>query len=98
MCVAKSDPEKVAAQVEGMQQELKNLQLALGELVDALITEAKPDFAEIKKLQSLKKKALSEGETEALREASELAKPKKVKSKRRKSSKTGKQEEVSLDK
>jgi hypothetical protein len=77
MCVAKSDPEKVAAQVEGMQQELKNLQLALGELVDALVTEAKPDFAEIKKLQSLKKKALNEGETEALREASEPTKPKK---------------------
>jgi hypothetical protein len=84
--VAKSDPEKVAAQMEGMQQEIKNLQLALGELVDALITEAKPDFSEIKKLQTLKKKALTLGE-EAVEEAPKPVKATKAKAKRRKTAK-----------
>jgi hypothetical protein len=58
---ARVDPAKVAAEVESMQQELKALQEALGELVDAMITEGKPEFGEIKKLKTLKQKALDEG-------------------------------------
>ncbi len=60
------DPAKVAAEVESMQTELRNLQLALGQLVDALIAEGKPDFGEIKKLQSLKKQALGGVEAAAM--------------------------------
>jgi hypothetical protein len=55
----KPDPNKVTAEVEGIQQEIKNLEKALGELVDALITEEKPGPKEIKKLKNLKKQALS---------------------------------------
>jgi hypothetical protein len=54
---AKADPQKVAAEIKGMQQELKNLQNALVDLVNAMITEEKPGPKEIKKLESLKKKA-----------------------------------------
>jgi hypothetical protein len=75
---AKTDPAKVAAEVESMQEELKNLQVALGQLVDALIAEGKPDFEEIKKLQGLKKKALS-SKADTPREAAE---PRKAKPKR----------------
>jgi len=55
----KPDPEKVEAEVEGIQQEIKNLEKALGELVDALIAEEKPGPKEIRKLKTLKKQALS---------------------------------------
>ena len=56
---AKADPEKVAAEIEGMQQELRNLNKALADLVDAMITEEKPGPKGIKKLETLKKKAQS---------------------------------------
>lgn len=58
--LSKPEPEKVEAEVRGMQQELRSLQEALGELVDALITEVKPEPKEIKKLKTLKKKVLDE--------------------------------------
>ncbi|MCW4010633.1 MAG: hypothetical protein NWF05_08440 [Candidatus Bathyarchaeota archaeon] len=83
----KPNQDKVEAEIRGMQQELRNLQEALGELVDAMITEAKPDFAEIKKLQTLKKKALSSDE--AIENAIKTVKPKiaKTKAKPRKTKK-----------
>jgi hypothetical protein len=56
---AKADPQRVAAEIKGMQQELRNLQNALVDLVDAMITEEKPGPKEIKKLETLKKKAQS---------------------------------------
>jgi hypothetical protein len=56
---AKADPEKVAAEIKGMQRELRNLQNALADLVAAMITEEKPGLKEIKKLETLKKKAQS---------------------------------------
>jgi hypothetical protein len=59
----KLDPDKVAAEIQSMQQELKNLQNALAELLDAMITEEKPGPKKIKKLNSLKKRALTEQET-----------------------------------
>jgi hypothetical protein len=55
----KPDPEKATAEVKGIQQEIKNLEKALGELVDALIAEEKPGPKEIRKLKTLKKQALS---------------------------------------
>jgi hypothetical protein len=58
---AKVDPAKVAAEIESMQQELKALQEALGQLVDALITEEKPGLKKIKELETLKKQALEGG-------------------------------------
>ena len=58
---AKADPTKVASEVESMQQDLKALQEALGQLVDAMITQEKPGLKEIKKLKTLKKKALDSG-------------------------------------
>ena len=75
--MAKPDQDKVTAEIRGMQQELKNLQEALGKLVDAMITEAKPDFAEIKRLQTLKKKTLN-AEEQVPKKA---ARPKKLKAK-----------------
>jgi hypothetical protein len=81
--VPKQKSNKVAAEVEGMQQELKNLQEALGELVDALITEAKPDFTEIKKLQTLKKSIACESEP-----VMEIIKTSKAKSKEPKKGKS----------
>ena len=54
---AKAEQDKIAAQVQSMQQELKDLQEALGQLVEAMITQEKPGLKEIKKLQTLKKKA-----------------------------------------
>jgi hypothetical protein len=54
----KPDPEKVASEIEGIQQEIKNLEKALGDLVDALIAEEKPGPKEIRRLNTLKKKAL----------------------------------------
>jgi hypothetical protein len=55
----KGDPEKVATEIKGMQEELRNLQNALADLVDAMITEEKPGPKEIKKLETLKKMAQS---------------------------------------
>ncbi len=75
----KPDPDKVAAEIKGMQQELKNLQEALAQLLDAMITEEKPGPKEIKKLETLKKAALTN-----LPAAIKTAKPKKAKSQRRK--------------
>jgi len=54
----KSNPDKAADEIKSMKQELKALQEALVQLVDAMITEEKPGFKEIKKLNTLKKKAL----------------------------------------
>jgi hypothetical protein len=51
------DRVKIASEIKGMQLEIKNLQNALAELVDAMITEEKPGPREIKKLEALKKKA-----------------------------------------
>jgi hypothetical protein len=56
--VPKIDHDKVAAEIEGMQQELRNLQNSLAELLEAMITEEKPGPREIKKLETLKKAAL----------------------------------------
>jgi hypothetical protein len=53
----KVDRVKIASEIKGMQLEIKNLQNALAELVDAMITEEKPGPREIKKLEALKKKA-----------------------------------------
>jgi hypothetical protein len=58
---AKVDPKKVAAEIESMQQDLKALQEALGQLVDALITEEKPGLKEIKRLETLKKHTIGSG-------------------------------------
>ena len=58
---AKVDPAKVAVEIESMQQDLKALQEALGQLVDALITEEKPGLKKIKELKTLKKQALEGG-------------------------------------
>ncbi len=55
--MSKLEPERVATQVKGMQRDLKNLEKALGELVDAMISEEKPGPKEIKKLTELKKEA-----------------------------------------
>jgi hypothetical protein len=77
--VPKPNPDKVAAEIRGMQQELKNLQEALAQLLDAMITEEKPGPKEIKKLENLKKAALSTQPAHV-----EAAKPNKSKSKRKK--------------
>ena len=55
---AKVDPTKVASEIESMKHDLKALQEALGQLVDAMITQEKPGLKEIKKLKTLKKQAL----------------------------------------
>ncbi len=78
---SKADSAKASEELQSMQQELKSLQVALGELVDALIAEAKPDFSEIKKLQNLKKKALTAGEDATPEGTAKPTKP--VKAKRR---------------
>lgn len=58
--MAKSNKEKVAAEVAGMQQDLKDLQKALADLVNAVIEEERPSLRlETTKLAALKKKALS---------------------------------------
>ncbi len=59
--------EKAVEEVAGMQQDLKNLQKALADLVDAVIAEEKPCPKEAKKLNAIKKKVLSENATEANR-------------------------------
>jgi predicted RNase H-like HicB family nuclease len=79
--VPKPDPDKLATEIKGMQEELKNLQEALAQLVDAMITEEKPGPKEIKKLETLKKAALTSQPA-----AIKTAKPKKGKSQRRKKS------------
>jgi CHAD domain-containing protein len=53
---AKADPTKVASEIESMKQDLKALQEALGQLVDAMITEEKPGLKEIKKLKTSRSK------------------------------------------
>lgn len=55
---AKPTPEDVATQIQGMQQELADLQRSLAQLLDALIAEEKPGPKEIRKLKSLKQQAL----------------------------------------
>lgn len=55
----KIDQDKVTAEIKEMQHELRNLQDALAELLEAIITEEKPGPKEIKKLKTLKKKALN---------------------------------------
>jgi hypothetical protein len=92
--LAKPDQDKVTAEIRGMQQELKNLQEALGKLVDAMITEAKPDFAEIKRLQTLKKKALN-AEEQVPKKAARPKKP-KAKAKLRKKKKAKPEKQKSL--
>ena len=72
------------SEIKGMQQELKNLHEALGELVDAMITEAKPDFAEIKRLQMLKKKALGDVESGTPKLVDRSLKPESKSKRRRK--------------
>jgi len=52
----KPDHDKLAAEIEGMQRELKNLQDTLADLVDAIITGDKPGPRKTKKLMALKKK------------------------------------------
>ena len=78
----KPNSDKVAAEIRGMQQELKNLQEALAQLVDAMITEEKPGPKEIKKLEMLKKAALNNQPAPI-----QVAKTKKSKVQRRKKSK-----------
>ncbi len=75
----KPDPNKVAAEIQSMQQELKNLQNAIAELVDAMITEEKPGPKQIKKLRKLKKEALSESI-----KLKKVPEPMRVKAKQRK--------------
>ena len=55
--VPKPDPEKFAAEVEDLQQEIRNLEKALGKLVDAFIAQEKPGPEELRKLKILKKQA-----------------------------------------
>jgi hypothetical protein len=55
---AKPKPEDVAAQIQGMQRELVDLQRSLAQLLDALIAEEKPGPKEIRKLKSLREQAL----------------------------------------
>lgn len=57
--MAKADRQKVAAEIQSMQEELQNLQRALAQLVDALIEEEKPGPKKIKQLTELKKQALN---------------------------------------
>jgi hypothetical protein len=75
---AKPKPEDVAAQIQGMQQELVDLQRSLAQLLDALIAEEKPGPKEIRKLKSLKEQALKPDV------AAKAAQPTKQKPKRRK--------------
>ncbi len=56
--------DQAEADIEGIKREIRELQKALGELVDALIIEEKPGPKEIKKLQSFKKKAIAESSKE----------------------------------
>jgi Skp family chaperone for outer membrane proteins len=53
----KPDHDKLAAEIEGMQRELKNLQNTLADLVEAMITEDKTGPKKTKKLMAHKKKA-----------------------------------------
>jgi hypothetical protein len=55
--LSKPDSGKVADEIKDMRKDIKSLEKALGELVDALISEEKPGPKEIKKLTALKKKA-----------------------------------------
>jgi len=61
--VPKPDRDKIAAEIKGMQQELRDLQNALADLLDAMITEEKPGPKKIKKLVKLKKKTQNEKST-----------------------------------
>ncbi len=62
--VDKHASDRAEADIEGIKREIRELQKALGELVDALIIEEKPGPKEIKKLQSFKKKAIAENSKE----------------------------------
>ncbi len=64
--VAEHKADKAEADIEGIKREIRDLQKALGELVDALIIEEKPGPKEIKKLQAFKKKAIAESSKEKL--------------------------------
>jgi hypothetical protein len=59
---AKPKPGDVATQIQGMQQELVDLQRSLAQLLDALIAEEKPGPKEIRKIKALKEQALKGGE------------------------------------
>ncbi len=74
----KPKPENVAAQIQGMQQELVDLQRSLAQLLDALIAGEKPGPREIRKIKSLRDQALK-SEVEA-----KLAQPAKTRPKRKK--------------
>jgi hypothetical protein len=75
---AKPKPEDVAAQIQGMQQELVDLQRSLAQLLDALIAEEKPGPKEIRKLKSLKQQALkSDVAAKATQPAKQKKKPAK---------------------
>jgi hypothetical protein len=56
--MAKANQQKVAAEIQSMQEELQNLQRALAQWVEALIEEEKPGPKKIKQLTELKKQAL----------------------------------------
>lgn len=56
--MSKEDPEKSLAEVESIKKELQDLEIALAELVEALIAEEKPGLKRIKKLRALKKQSL----------------------------------------
>ncbi len=92
----KPDRDELAAEIKGMQLELRNLQNALADLVDAMITEEKPGPKEIKKLEALKKKAQN-GKHSLAKEAVKPAKP-KVKSKKKNKKKGEVSDLASFDK
>jgi hypothetical protein len=91
----KVDRVKIASEIKGMQLEIKNLQNALAELVDAMITEEKPGPREIKKLEALKKKAQN-GNNLQIDVKTKIV---KIKSKRKKNDKqTQRSEQATFDK
>jgi hypothetical protein len=76
---AKPKPDDIATQIQGMQQELVDLQRSLAQLLDALIAEEKPGPKEIRKIKALKEQALNVGETAAKGVQPARAKPKRKK-------------------
>ncbi len=77
--LAKPERERASAEVAGMQRDLRNLQKALADLVDAVIAEEKPSPKEARKLTAIKKKVLNENITSAKENPSS---PKETKRKR----------------
>ena len=76
---AKLKTDDVATQIQGMQQELVDLQRSLAQLLDALIAEEKPGPKEIRKIKALREQALNGGELAAKATQPARAKPKRKK-------------------